>query len=61
MKIITNLLKVKSIVTFGFLALTITAVMLEINLPEWLIPMVTLCFKELFDKDKVKVKKDEEV
>lgn len=52
-KIISNLLKVKSIVTFCFLFITIMAVMKQLQLPEWLVPIITLCFKELFDKDKV--------
>lgn len=58
--VIANLLKVKSIVTFTFLFITVMAVMKQIVLPEWLVPIVTLCFKELFDKDKVKIKKEEE-
>ena len=53
-----NLIKVKSIVTFGFLIITFIAVIKGTILPEWLIPIVTLCFKELFDKDKVKNKED---
>ena len=53
-----NLIKVKSIVTFVFLVITVVAVVKGLELPEWLIPIVTLCFKELFDKDKIK--KEEE-
>ena len=54
-----KLLKIKSIVTFVFLGITIFAVAKAVELPEWLVPIVTLCFKELFDKDKVKVEKKE--
>lgn len=48
-----KLLKVKSIVTFVFLMITVLAVVKQFQLPEWLVPIVTLCFKELFDKDKI--------
>lgn len=59
-KIIGNLLKVKSIVTFTFLFITVYAVVKQIVMPEWLLPIVTLCFRELFDKDKVKSKEKED-
>lgn len=45
--------KIKSIVTFVFLGLTVYAATRSLELPEWLVPIITLCFKELFDKDKV--------
>lgn len=53
-KRIANLFKIKSIVTLTFLLITIFATFKSLDLPEWLVPIVTLCFKELFDKDKVK-------
>lgn len=59
-KQITKLLKMKSITTFVFLGLTIYAVIALVELPEWLVPIITLCFKELFDKDKTNNKKNEE-
>lgn len=57
-----KLIKIKSIVTFIFLAITIYVVVKKADLPEWLVPIITLCFKELFDKDKIKAeeKKEEE-
>lgn len=58
---VLNLFKIKSIVTFVFLGITIYSVGKACELPEWLVPIITLCFKELFDKDKnVNVKKEEE-
>lgn len=48
-----QLIKMRSIVTFVFLGLTIFSVIKTLELPEWLVPIITLCFKELFDKDKV--------
>lgn len=53
-KRLDNLFKVKSIVTFVFLFITILCVIKGLELPEWLVPIITLCFKELFDKDKIK-------
>lgn len=55
-KIITrilNLFKIKSIVTFVFLGLTIYSAVKMVNLPEWLVPIIAMGLKELFDKDKV--------
>lgn len=50
----TNLLKIRSVVTLVFLVITVLAVTKSLELPEWLVPIITLCFKELFDKDKIK-------
>lgn len=47
-------LKIKSVVTFVFLGLTVYTAVTSLELPEWLVPIITLCFKELFDKDKLK-------
>lgn len=51
---LTKLLKVKSITTFIFLGLIVYSVVAEVKLAEWLIAIITMVFKELFDKDKVK-------
>lgn len=53
-------LKIKSIVTFVFLGLTVYTAVTSLELPEWLVPIITLCFKELFDKDKGKTINKEE-
>lgn len=53
-KQLTKWLKIKSIVTFVFLGLTVYTAVAKLELPEWLVPIITLCFKELFDKDKIK-------
>ena len=49
-----NLIKIKSIVTFAFLGLAIYSAVKVIDLPEWLVPIITMGLKELFDKDKIK-------
>ena len=62
-KIITrilNLFKIKSIVTFVFLGLTIYSAVKMVNLPEWLVPIIAMGLKELFDKDKTKNNKEGE-
>lgn len=51
---ILNLIKIKSILTLSFLGLTSLAIFKALELPEWLIPIISLYFKELLDKDKVK-------
>ena len=59
-KQIAKWFKIKSIVTFVFLGLTFYTAITSLELPEWLVPIITLCFKELFDKDKVSPSKEEE-
>lgn len=57
---ILNLIKMKSIVTLVFLGLVIYSVVSITNLPEWLISIIAICFRELFDKDKSNIKKEGE-
>lgn len=58
MKRITNLFKIKSIMTLLFAGITIYAVVKATSLPEWLVPIITMCFKELYDKDKADNKEE---
>lgn len=57
-KRITNLFKIKSMITLVFAAITIYAVVKTASLPEWLVPIITMCFKELYDKDKGESKEE---
>lgn len=59
-KRITNLFKIRSIVTLSFVVIIFLTVLKQLELPEWLVTIVVLCFKELFDKDKVNTNVEED-
>lgn len=52
-KRIANLLKIKSIVTIFFMVIIAISIAHKFNLPDWLIALISLALKELFDKDKI--------